>query len=413
MYILKRFLGNEFNKFNSIIDSYNCDQNSCINMAACISYPFQEIMDIQAMPFTTLPTEGTVGNRYFPICNSLDEIEIYAEELALDLFKLNKVNYRVSIQPNSGTQANQIIYNAILNDGDIVLSLSPKDGGHISHTKMGCRNISVIHFRLDNDLEVDYTLLEYLFQEHHPKLIIVGASSYPKEFNYQKISDIASRYGSKLMADICHSVLYIAGNVHKNIFPYVDFATFTMDKTLRGPQGGVIIYRSEYDKFISQSIFPKTQGGPIQNAMFAKAMCFLKLHSIDIHNYATQTIANANTLTQILNHNNVQTVTPHTSNHIILVDLTTSKYTGREMEKRLFNNKIITNRNQIPNDPRNAFVTSGIRLGATAITNLGYSNQDITMLGTYISQIISSNIIDTQILNRLITNYHDHINISN
>jgi glycine hydroxymethyltransferase len=150
MYILKRFLGDEFNKINAIIDSYNYEQNSCINMTACVSYPFNEVMDIQGMPFSTLPIEGTVGNRYFPMCHSLDEIEKYAEELALDLFKISREHYRVSVQPNSGTQANQIIYNAFLNDGDVVLSLNPKDGGHVSHTKMGCRNISVIYFKLNS-----------------------------------------------------------------------------------------------------------------------------------------------------------------------------------------------------------------------------------------------------------------------
>jgi glycine hydroxymethyltransferase len=413
MYILKRFLGDEFDKFNTIIDSYNYDQNSCINLAACVSYPFQEVMDIQAMPLSTLPTEGTIGNRYFPICYSLDEIEKYAEELALDLFKINKENYRVSVQPNSGTQANQIVYNALLNDGDIVLSLSPKDGGHISHTKMGCRNISVIHLNLDNNLDVDYLMLENLLQKYHPKLIIIGASSYPKEFDYQRIYEISSPYGSKLMADICHSVLYIAGNVHKDIFPYVDFVTFTMDKTLRGPQGGIIIYRSEYDKSISQSIFPKTQGGPIQNIMFAKAMCFLKLHSTDVHTYATQIIANANLLIHTLKQNNVKTVTSFTSNHIILIDLTESKRTGIEIEKKLFDNKIIANRNQIPNDPQNAFITSGVRLGTTVITNLEYSPQDIILLGNYISQIITSNTIDSKILNTLINKYHVGVNISN
>jgi glycine hydroxymethyltransferase len=265
---------------------------------------------------------------------------------------------------------------------------------------------------LNNDLNIDYVTLEALLQKHHPKLVIVGASSYPKEFNYQKIYEITSQYGSKLMADICHSVLYIAGNVHKSIFPYVDFATFTMDKTLRGPQGGVIIYRSEYDKSISQSIFPKTQGGPMQNSMFAKAMCFLKLRSIDIYTYATQTIANANLLIQTLNQNNVQTVTLRTSNHIILIDLSASKDTGNEMEKKLFDNKVIANRNQIPNDLRNAFVTSGVRLGTTAITNLGYSQGDVEKLGDYISQIITGNTVDQRILKTLISKYHAKINIS-
>lgn len=412
MYIMKRFLGEEFEKFNSIMDSYNHDQNFCINMAACISYPFQEVMDVQAMPFNTLPTEGTVGNRFFPMCSSLDDIENYAETLALNLFHLKWNDYHVSVQPNSGTQANQIIYNAILKDGDVVLSLNPKDGGHISHTKMGCRNISVKYYTLNKDYEIDYNILEDLLKKYHPQLVIVGASSYPKEFNYKKISEITAAYGTKIMADICHSVLFVAGQMHNNIFPFVDFATFTMDKTLRGPQGGVIIYKTIYDKSISQSVFPKTQGGPIQNSMFAKAMCFLKLSSMDIHTYASKTIENANMIIQALNQHQVITVTPYTYNHIILIDLSKTIVTGREMEKILFDNKIISNRNQIPNDTKNAFITSGIRLGATSITNLNYSPADVMILGEYISQIINNKKPDIQILNYLITKYHSNINIS-
>ena len=412
MYILKRFMGDEFNKFNTIMESYNHDQNSCINMAACISYPFQEVMDVQAMPFSTLPTEGTVGNRFFPICSSLDEIEKYAESLALKLFRLKRDEYRVSIQPNSGTQANQIVYNAILKDGDYVLSLNPKDGGHISHTKMGCRNIIVKYFTLNKDYEVDYDILEDLVHKFRPKLVIVGASSYPKEFNYKKISEITIPYGTKLMADICHSALFIAGQMHSDIFPYVDFATFTMDKTLRGPQGGVIIYKAEYDKLISQSIFPKTQGGPVQNALFAKTMCLLKLSSIDLHTYASKTIENANLLIQTLIQHQIKTVTTHTDNHIILIDLSKTTVTGSEMEKKLFKYKIISNRNQIPNDPRNAFITSGIRLGSTAITNLNYIREDIVILGAYISQIVNNEKPNSEILCHLITKYHANINTS-
>ncbi len=412
MYIIKEFIGDEFKKINDIIRSYSIDQNSFINMTACSSYPFTEVLDIQAMPFNTLPTEGTIGKRYFPICKSLDDIELYSEELALYIFSLNKSDYRVSVQPNSGTQANQIVYNAILADGDTVLSLHPKDGGHISHTKMGCRNINVVYYLLDDKREIDYEHLELLIISKKPKLIIVGASSYTGEFNFARIASITSKYDVKIMSDICHSVLYIAGNVHNKIFPYVDFATFTLDKTLRGPQGGIIIYRSNFHNDISQSIFPKTQGGPLQNSIFAKAMCLIKLSTIDIQQYANTVLKNTDIILDILATQHIRTINKRARNHIILVDLSNTNYTGRDMEKIFYENKILVNRNQIPKDIRNALITSGIRLGTTTLTNLNYSSEDVEKIGQYIANIINYGNSATSI-DHLISKYHSSINTSN
>lgn len=412
MYILKRFLGNEFNEFNAIIDKYNEEQNSYINLEACVSYPFQEVLDVQAMPFATITTEGTRKNRYFPMVDSLESIEDYAEKLALKLFNINDSLYSVNIQPNSGTQANQIVYNAILKNGDKILALSPKDGGHISHTKLGCRDIHPYYFTLDNNLEVNYVHLEEMIKSINPQLVIVGASSYIKEFNYKKIYEITSKYGVPLMADICHSVLYIMGGIHQTIFPYVDFATFTMEKLLCGPQGGVVIYKNTYEKQINLSTFPKTQGGPIQNALFAKAMCFLKLAQINVNKYANQVIENCNTLISRLKCNGIPVINSHAYNHIILIDVLQKQYTGLEAEKKLYKNGILCNRNQIPNDINNAMITSGIRMGTTTITNLNYSYLDIEYLGDYISSILLSETPQLEVFNYLIDKYHKNINIS-
>ncbi len=413
MYILKRFLGKQYNVFNSIIDNYNMEQNNYINLTACVSYPFQEVLDVQAMPLATVPTEGTRGNRYFPIVNSMDQIEDYAESLALQLFHINDSSYKVSIQPNSGTQANQIVYNAVLKNGDKVLALNPKDGGHISHTKLGCRNITPYYFSLDRNLDVDYDNLEYMINKVKPSLVIVGASSYIKEFNYKKIHSITSKYDIPLLADICHSVLYVMGELYENIFPYVDFATFTMDKLLCGPQGGVLIYKSIYDRSINTSIFPKTQGGPVQCSLFSKTMCFLKLSTFDLHNYSRQVVDNANILINQLRKNGFVTINSKAYNHIILVDLSASKYSGMDAEKILFENGILCNRNQIPNDRRNAMITSGIRLGTVPITNLKYTVYDINQLGNYISSILKNTKYNNDILLELLNKYHKGINISN
>lgn len=413
MYILKRFLGKNFERFNTIVKKYNLEQNTYINLTACVSYPFQEVLDVQAMPFATIPTEGTRGKRYFPSVESIDDIENYAEELGLKLFHIRDLSYKISIQPHSGTQANQIVYNAILNNGDTVLALNPKDGGHISHTKLGCRSIRPIYFSLNQNLEVNYELFEDQIIKEKPKLVIVGASSYIKEFDYKKIYSITSRYQIPLMADICHSVLYIMGNVHKNIFPFVDFATFTMDKLLCGPQGGVIIYKTEYDSKINTSIFPKTQGGPIQNSLFSKTMCFLKLNNINIDAYAKEVIDNTNLMINTLKAENVKTINDIAQNHIILVDLTTNELSGKNAEELLFNHGILVNRNLIPNDTQNALITSGIRIGTVPITNLNYSKNDIVNLGRYLAAVINGKIPQQEIFMHLIEKYHNNINISN
>lgn len=412
MYILKRFLGNDFERFNTIINKYNLEQNTYINLTACVSYPFQEVLDVQAMPLATVPTEGTRGKRYFPSVESIDDIENYAEELGLKLFHIEDSTYKISVQPNSGTQANQIVYNAILKNGDTVLALNPKDGGHISHTKLGCRDIRPVYFSLKENLEIDYESFEKQIINEAPKLVIVGASSYIKEFDYQKIYSITSRYNVPLMADICHSVLYIMGNVHKNIFPFVDFATFTMDKLLCGPQGGVIVYRNEFDSKINTSIFPKTQGGPIQNSLFSKAMCFLKLSSINVHEYAKTVIDNTNLMISALKSENIKTINDIAHNHIILVDVTTNGISGKIAEETLYKHGVLVNRNQIPNDKQNALITSGIRIGTIPITNLNYSNDDITNLGKYLAAVINGEIPQKDFFMYLIEKYHSSINIS-
>lgn len=413
MYIMKRFLGEDFERFNTIINKYNFEQNTYINLTACVSYPFQEVLDVQGMPLATVPTEGTRGKRYFPSVESIDDIENYAEELGLELFHIKDFSYKISIQPNSGTQANQIVYNAILNTGDTVLALNPKDGGHISHTKLGCRDIRPIYFSLNKNLEIDYEMLENQIINEKPKLVIVGASSYIKEFDYQKIYTITSRYKVPLMADICHSVLYIMGNIHKNIFPFVDFATFTMDKLLCGPQGGVIVYKDEYDSKIGTSIFPKTQGGPIQNSLFSKTMCFLKLSSMNVEEYAKSIIDNTNLMINVLKTQNIKTINDIAENHIILVDVTTNGISGKIAEGMLYKHGVLVNRNQIPNDKQSALITSGIRIGTVPITNLNYSNSDITILGKYLATVINGEIPQKEDFLYLIEKYHSHINISN
>lgn len=413
MYIINKFEEEIYQRLNKILESYNQEQNSIINLAACISYPFNEVLKIQSFPLSTLPTEGVVEKRFFPHCTSLDDIEIYAEELCLKLFNLRSDDYRVSVQPNSGTQANQIVYNGFLESDDYILSLSPKDGGHISHTYTG--KGTVIYYHLDSNLKVDYIELKELLGTYNPKLIVVGASSYGDEFNYQQIYKIVKETSPNtfILADICHSVLYIMANIHKKIFPFVDFATFTMDKCLRGPQGGVIIYRSTFKEKVSNSIFPRTQGGPTQSALFAKCICLIKLLSIDIQNYAKQVIKNTLLFTECLNKEGIDVIYKKTKNHIILVNLSNLNLNGKEAEELLFKHKILVNRNQIPNDILGPMTTSGIRLGTVGITNLGYTEEDIKKLAKLVANLLKFKQYNYYMHSELISKYHKQINISN
>lgn len=412
MYILKQFYGEKYERVNKIIDSYNHVQNNYINLIACCSYPFESVIEAQKYPIYTLPTEGVIGSRYFPSFSSVDDIEIFSEELLKKLFKIDN-SYKASTQPHSGTQANQIVYNAILSSGDKVLSLNAKDGGHISHTKISNKNNTVINYHLTSDYEFDYDEIEKLVSKNKPKLVIAGTSSYPKSINFKRIAFIAHKYGAYFLADICHSVLYIMANTFPDVFPYADFVTFTMDKTLRGPQGGIIIYRSEFQSKISNSIFPLTQGGPLQTIQFAKMVALVELSKMNITEYAKVVQKYAKILCEYLIKYGLSIVTGSTDTHIILIDVSKLGTTGRDIEQRLYNNKILANKNLIPNDSTSPEITSGIRLGSTCISNLKYSENDVVLLARILYEIILLNKSNVNDLNYLIDKYHKHINISN
>lgn len=387
MYLVNKFFGNNDSRFNRIVDSFNDMTINYINLEACCSYPFQSVLEAQKAPIFLLPTEGTVSNRYFPNMDSIEEIDIYSEELLLRLFGLNKTEFAASTQPHSGTQANQIVYNAILNDGDYVLSLDPKSGGHISHNKF-CKNINIINYGITEEHTIDYQLLEKKLTQFSPKLVIIGASSFANEINYKRIIEIAHKNGSYVLADLCHTVLYVLGGCYNSPFPDVDFVTFTMDKTLRGPQGGILIFKKKFENRINYSIFPQTQGGPLQSLQFAKLACLVELEKIDLHEYAKSVQNSANIMNEVFVNNGIYTYSHDYKTHIILINTNQFGLSGVEAETLLFKNHILANKNIVPNDNRTAEITSGIRLGTTYITNQKYSKLDIEKLSKYILEIL-------------------------
>ena len=412
MFLLKSFLGNEYERVNKIIDSYNNVQNNYINLEACCSYPFVNVLKAQEYPMFTLPTEGMVGERYFPCFESMDDIDIYTEELVLNLLQLDKEIYGVCNQPHSGTQANQIVYNSVLNDGDTVLSLNPKSGGHISHNKFA-KNIKVINYGLTSNFLINYDEISILASKYHPKLIIVGASSYPNDIDYKQIAKIAHKNGSYLMVDACHTILYIMANLYSNPFPDVDFVTFSLEKVLRGPQGGILIYKKHFQKKISYSVFPLTQGGPLQSVQFAKLLCFIELSKINIKDYALGVQQRAQIVGCALNDNGIKTFSKDYKTHILLVNVTPYALTGNIAEHLFYENHILVNKNQIPFDNQSPHITSGIRFGTTCISNLNYTYEDTKLLADNIVSLLLYKKSNIDVLKYLIDKYHKEINISN
>lgn len=405
MYQIKKLLGGDYDRINKIIDSFNGMSKSYVNLTACCSYPFKKVLEAQSAPTFILPTEGVSGNRFFPEMSCIEDIEKYSEEIILKLFNLNGLGYKATTQPHSGTQANQIVYNAILNDGDAVLSLDTKSGGHVSHNKF-VKNIKLSNFGLTSNYEVDYDELESLIVNEHPRLVIIGASSYPNKIDYKRIIALSHKHGALVLADLCHTVLFVLGNVYPSPFPDVDFATFTMDKTLRGPQGGILLYKSEFSDIINYSIFPKTQGGPLQSTQFAKLVGLVELQRIDIPEYAKQVQINAKIMNDYFKACGYSTYSTDNSTHIILLDSDQFYIDGAKAEHLLFANNILANKNMIPNDKRSPSITSGIRLGSTYITNQNYSEYDIKILCDIIIKVLEQKTYNRNQLKEIIIKYN-------
>lgn len=375
------------NKINLISDAFYKIYNGYINLCACCSYPFQSVLDVLSIPIHMTPTEGLPGKRYFPDLSYLNDIELLSEKILLNLFNATDL-YGATIQPHSGTQANQIVFNTILSLNDIVLSLSPKEGGHISHTKLSGKGNKVIHYRLGSNNEIDYDYIEKLCFKYKPKLIIVGTSSYSKAIDFKKISTIAHKHNAYLLADISHWVLFILGKTVSSCIPYADFITFTLDKLLCGPQGGILLYKLSFKKDIDYAVFPVSQGAPLQNYLFAKYACLLELTKISLTDYAHVVNENAVLLAHTLRNNGLYIVTESINNHIILVNTSKNDLNGVMAENLLFKAKLLCNKNQIPDDKYDADNPSGIRLGTTCISNLNFSRKDIVLLGDIISEIL-------------------------
>ncbi|GAB4187990.1 MAG: serine hydroxymethyltransferase [Wenzhouxiangellaceae bacterium] len=371
-----------------IIHGYARMAGATIQLVASASYPFAAVQSALAVPVWSFPAEGTRYHRCLPAHGSLDQLEDDSEAAVLRLFGLSADDYAVTTQPHSVTQANQIVFKTLLRPGQRVLALHPDAGGHISHTVDQNSPFQIDHYGLDESGHLSLTQLEDLARHHQPRLIIVGGSCYPHAIDLQAVRQICDRYGAYLMYDMAHTASYVASGRHPAVFPHADVASFTLSKTLRGPEGGLLIVRRSLKAAVDAAVFPGVQGGPLVNHMLAKLVALEQWTQQSLGEFSDRVVANANRLLLALRDQGLQTTTTQTATHLLLLDCRDHRLPGAELEAMLEQHGILASRNRVPADPLPANACSGIRLGVTAITQLGYDTAAITQLAQALSQLI-------------------------
>ena len=328
--------------------------------------------------------EGYSGKRYYGGCECVDVVEDIAIERAKQLFGADHVN----VQPHSGAQANIAVYFALLKPGDTIMGMSLADGGHLTHgspVNISGSYFNFVPYGVDPETHtINYDELFRLARENRPKMIVAGASAYPRIIDFAKFYEIAKEVGAYLMVDMAHIAGLVAAGLHPNPVPYADVVTTTTHKTLRGPRGGMILCKEEHAKKIDKAIFPGTQGGPLMHIIAAKAVCFGEALKPEFKAYQQQIVKNASALADALMARGFQLVSGGTDNHMMLVDLRNFEITGKELEKRLDEVYITVNKNAIPNDPQSPFITSGVRIGTPAVTTRGLVEADMETIAELI-----------------------------
>jgi len=333
--------------------------------------------------------EGYPAKRYYGGCEVVDRAENLARDRAKQLFGCDHVN----VQPHSGSQANMAVYFAFLKPGDTILAMDLSHGGHLTHgspVNFSGQLYNVVHYGVKKDTEtIDFDQVERLAAEHKPKMIVCGASAYPREIDAERFKEIADRHDAYLMFDIAHIAGLIAADLHKDPVPWCDFITTTTHKTLRGPRGGMILCKEEYAKAIDKAIFPGIQGGPLMHIIAAKAVAFEEALKPDFVEYQKRIIENAKAFAEALENKGFRCVSGGTDNHLLLLDLTERHITGKDLETALDKAGITVNKNTIPFETRSPFVTSGIRVGTPAVTTRGFGPEQMRQLADWMDQVAS------------------------
>ena len=363
-------------------------QRSHLELIASENFVSETVMAAMGSHLTNKYAEGYPGKRYYGGCECVDKVEDLARARVKKLFGAEHAN----VQPHSGAQANLSVYFALLNPGDTILGMNLSHGGHLTHgspVNMSGKYFNVVPYGVSEaDERIDYDELRRIANECKPKLIVAGASAYPREIRFDIISDIAKEVGAILMVDMAHIAGLVAAGLHMNPVPYADVVTSTTHKTLRGPRGGIILCKEEYAKAIDKGIFPGTQGGPLMHTIAAKAACFHEALQPEFKVYQQQVVKNAAVLADSLQKAGLRIVSGGTDNHLMLVDLTASGRTGKEVEHLLDAANITVNKNTIPFETRSPFITSGIRIGTPALTTRGFKEEDMVIIGGLIADIV-------------------------
>ncbi len=363
-------------------------QRSKIELIASENFVSQAVMEAQGSVLTNKYAEGYPGRRYYGGCEYVDVAENIARDRAKQLFGADHVN----VQPHSGAQANMAVYFTILEQGDTVLGMNLSHGGHLTHgspVNFSGVQYNFVEYGVDKDSErINYDDVLEKAKTHRPKLIVAGASAYPREIDFKRFREIADEVDAYLMVDMAHIAGLVATGHHQNPVPYADFVTTTTHKTLRGPRGGMILCKEEYAKKIDKSIFPGIQGGPLMHVIAAKAAAFGEALSDNFKTYSENVIANARKLASALEKEGINLVSNGTDNHLVLLNLQSLDITGKVAEKALDDIGITTNKNTIPFDPQSPFVTSGLRIGTAAVTSRGFGEAEMVEIASIIGDVL-------------------------
>ena len=364
-------------------------QRQNIELIASENIVSPAVMAAMGSVLTNKYAEGYPGHRYYGGCQFVDEVEQIAIDRACKLFGAKYAN----VQPHSGAQANLAVYFALLNVGDTVMGMDLSQGGHLTHgspVNMSGKNYNFVSYGVSaEDGRIDYAALAKQVAKVRPKLIVAGASAYPRAIDFEKLAEIAHGYGAMLMVDMAHIAGLVAGGQHQSPVPYADVVTTTTHKTLRGPRGGLILTNNEYlIKRINSAIFPGTQGGPLEHVIAAKAVCFGEALKPEFKEYARKIVENAKALEAELTARGVKLVSGGTDNHLLLIDLTDEDCTGKELEHNLDEVHITANKNTVPGEKRSPFVTSGVRIGTPAVPTRGMGVEEMKIIADCIADCI-------------------------
>ena len=363
-------------------------QRENIELIASENIVSPAVMAAMGSVLTNKYAEGYPGHRYYGGCQYVDEVEQIAIDRACKLFGAKYAN----VQPHSGAQANLAVYFALLDVGDTVMGMDLSQGGHLTHgspVNMSGKNYHFVSYGVSEDGRIDYAALAKQVAKVRPKLLVAGASAYPRAIDFEKLAEIAHGYGAMLMVDMAHIAGLVAGGMHQNPVPYADVVTTTTHKTLRGPRGGLILTNNEYlIKRINSAIFPGTQGGPLEHVIAAKAVCFGEALQPAFKEYARKIVENAAALADGLTARGVKLVSGGTDNHLLLIDLTDENCTGKELEHNLDEVHITANKNTVPGEKRSPFVTSGVRVGTPAVTTRGMGPAEMKIIADCIADCI-------------------------